>query len=127
MHAGQAAAVGVDGQAAAWRNGAAAHKGAAFTLLAKAQVFQEKNGIDGEGVVKLDDVDVLGAQAGHGIGGGAGLSGSRDSQVVHGRYLPVPAGGCAAQHVDGRVGQVAGAVCAHQHVGARAVGYQAAV
>ena len=68
VHAGvdarQAAAVGVDRQAAAGRDRAAGDERPALALGAKAEVFEEQDRVDGEGIVELDDIDVAGANAG---------------------------------------------------------------
>src|SRR5690606_30523214 len=65
VHARQSAAIGVDRQAPARRNGAALHERPAFALAAEAEVLQEQQGIDGESVVQLDHVDIVHAQPGH--------------------------------------------------------------
>ncbi len=127
MHAAQPAAVGVDRQPAPGRNAAVRDELLAFALGAEAKVFEEQQRVDGEGVVELDDVDVLGGKARHGEGAAAGLGCGGDRQVFHRRDLPVPNRRRVAQHIDGRTRHIAGAVGAHQHVGARAVGDQAAI
>ncbi len=60
---GQAAAVGVDRQAAAGRDAAALDEAPAFALRAEAEIFEEQDRVDRERVVELDDVDVRRAPA----------------------------------------------------------------
>src|SRR5579885_790782 len=87
VHAGVAiaepAAVGVDRQGAARGDAAALDKAAAFALLAEAEVFEEQDRVDREGVVKLDDVDIGRSEPGHGIGLAARRQGAGDGQVRH--------------------------------------------
>jgi hypothetical protein len=65
VRAGQAAAIGVDGQPAAGRDRAVLDEASALALGAEAQVFQEQDGVDRERVVELQHVDVRRLQAGH--------------------------------------------------------------
>jgi hypothetical protein len=58
VHAGQPTAIGVDRQRATGCDGPAGHEVTALALLAEAQVLQEQDGVDREGVVELDHVDV---------------------------------------------------------------------
>ena len=60
---GEAAAIGVDRQAAAGRDAAAGDKAAAFALRAEAEILEEEDRVDREGVVELDDIDVLRGRA----------------------------------------------------------------
>ncbi|KAG1386466.1 hypothetical protein G6F59_016844 [Rhizopus arrhizus] len=97
MHAAQAAAVGVHRQPAARRDGPVCDEVLAFALGAEAQVFQEEQGIDGEGVVQFDHVDVFLRHARHVEGALARFGRGRHGQVFHGRELPVPDRGGVAQ------------------------------
>src|SRR5580692_8047679 len=54
MAIGQPAAIGVDGETALGGDASAADEGPAFALLAEAEILQEQNGVDREGVVELD-------------------------------------------------------------------------
>jgi len=58
VHAGQSAPIGVHGEFAAWRDAPAKHEPRALALRAKAEVFEKKNGVDGEGVVEFHYVDI---------------------------------------------------------------------
>src|SRR5690606_26864834 len=65
MHAGQAAAVGVDRQLPARRDRAVGNEAAAFAFRAEAEVFEEQDRVDRERVVQLDDVGILRGYPGH--------------------------------------------------------------
>src|SRR5690606_1367607 len=99
MDAGKATAVRVDRQAPARRNGTVCNEIPAFTLLAETEVFQEEQGIDGEGVIELDDVYIRWAHLRHIVGQSARLLCSRHSEIVHGGDLPIPYRGATAQHI----------------------------
>ena len=57
------AAIGIDGQASAGRNRAAGDERPALALRAKAEVFEEEDRVDREGVVELDDINIGGVEA----------------------------------------------------------------
>src|SRR5437762_11236260 len=55
---GEAAAIGVDRQTAARRKMAVRYKAAPLTFRTEAQILQEKDRLDGEGIIQLNDVDI---------------------------------------------------------------------
>ena len=57
---GEAPAIGVDGHAAARRDGAVRDEAAALAFWAKAEILEKQDRVDGEGVIELGDVDVGG-------------------------------------------------------------------
>src|SRR5262249_61445015 len=61
----QSATIGVDCEAAVGTDAPAADENTALAFLAKAEVLQEQDGVDGEGVIELDGVDVGRAELGH--------------------------------------------------------------
>src|SRR3546814_2054105 len=63
MHARETAAVGVDRQVAARRDPPARHEAPALALGAEAEIFEEQDRVDREGVVELQRVHVGGAVA----------------------------------------------------------------
>ncbi len=86
----EAAAVGVHRQARAARRGAPAlDVRAALALRAEAEVLQEQDRRDREGVVELEHVDVVRGQAGLLEGPPARLDGGRAGQVGHRRDVAV--------------------------------------
>ncbi len=127
MHAGQAAAVGVDGQPPAGGDAATLHKRPALALGAEAQILQEQDGVDGERVVDLGHVHVFCLQPRHRKGLDARLRGAGGGQVGHAGNLPVPDRRGIAQHVDRGPRQIARTIGPCEHDGAAAVGHQAAV
>ena len=56
------AAVGIDREAALGGDTPAADERAAFALLAEAKILKEQNGVDREGVIELDGVDIRRAE-----------------------------------------------------------------
>src|SRR5947209_17767737 len=54
----QSATIGVDCEAAVGTDAPAADESTALAFLAKAEVLQEQDGVDSEGVIELDGVDV---------------------------------------------------------------------
>ncbi|CFO11248.1 Uncharacterised protein [Bordetella pertussis] len=127
MVARQAAAIGVDRQAAARRDRAALDERAGLALGAEAQVLQEQQRVDGEGVVQHHMVHVARRHAGHLARAPARLHRAGDGQVGHGRNLPMAHGHAGAQHIHRRARQIGRAFGAHQHQRGAAVGHQAAV
>src|SRR4029077_404594 len=75
VHAGMAirkpAAIGVDRQAAAGRDAATLDKRAAFSLGAETEILEKEDRVDREGVIELDDIDILGAEPRHRVGDAA--------------------------------------------------------
>src|ERR1700724_2970776 len=65
MAIGEPAAIGVDRQTADRRDTAIAYEAAPLAFRAKAEILQEKDRVDREGVVQLDDVDVAGRKPRH--------------------------------------------------------------
>src|ERR1051326_7302263 len=63
VHAGvairKAAAIRIDREFAAGRDAAARHKRSALALRAEAEIFEEQDRVEREGVIELDDIDVL--------------------------------------------------------------------
>ena len=64
----QAAAIGIDGQAATRRDAAVLHEGPAFALRAEAEILQEQDRRDGEGVVEERYIDIARGYSGRSIG-----------------------------------------------------------
>ena len=121
------AAVGVGGQRPAHPQRAVLDEGAALALLAEAEALQGEQDGQGEGVVDLDHVDV--------VGGDPGLAEGLLARA-HARGLgevgPLAHGGvrdglARAEHPDGGVGAVAGPLLVGEDDGPAAVGADAAV
>src|ERR1700730_11112919 len=66
---GQAAAIGVDRQAALRGNAAVGDKAAALALGTGAKILEEEDRVDREGVVEVDDIDLAGTEPRHVVGG----------------------------------------------------------
>src|SRR6056297_2324872 len=108
--AAQPAAIGVDRQAAARRNGPGGDERAAFALGAKAEVFEEHQRADGKGVIEHDMVDIGHAHARLGHRRRAGLLCRRFRERRHRGDLAVTYGHAAAKYRHERLAQIACAV-----------------
>ena len=75
----------------------------ALALPAEAEVFQEQDRVDGEGVVELHHVAVFRGQLRHLVGGLARGLRAGDGQVRHARDARVRDAVAAAEHVGGRL------------------------
>src|SRR6218665_3640485 len=127
MHARQPATVGVDRQRAAWSDTAIGDERAAFPFLAEAQIFQKQDGVDGESVVQLDDIDVVGRDTRPLHRQRPGDTGGGYGQVLHAGDLPVRMRHGSAQHMDRLARPILGNVRRLHHHRRSAVGDQAAV
>src|SRR5437899_2702100 len=79
----------------------------ALALLAEAEILQGEEDRDGEGVVRLDHVDVFGAQPCHGKRVASRRDGRRLGQLRHLRDRHVVVRLAPAEHEDRWLGQVA--------------------
>ncbi len=107
MAVGQAAAIGIDRQTSARRDGAVLHEGAALALGAEAQVFQEQDRGDGEGVVQVQHVHIRRSQPRLSERQGPRLGGRGHRQMRHVGDRAVTERLAHAQHIDRLLRQIA--------------------
>src|ERR1700722_9982784 len=87
IHAGvnarEAAPIGVHVESAAGIYGATGDEATAFALWTEPEVLEKEDRVDGEGVVKHEEADVLPIYAGHLECALAALNGGGDSEIRH--------------------------------------------
>ena len=123
----KSAAIGIDGKAALGRDTSSADERAAFALFAKAEIFQEQDGVDRKRIVELDSIDVLRAELGHLVGGLSGGEGAGHRQIGHARNVGVGGRLAATQHIGGWLLERLRAFGRCDDDGAAAVGDETAV
>jgi hypothetical protein len=99
----QSATIGVDCETAVGTDPPAADESTALAFLAKAEVLQEQDGVDSEGVIELDGVDVGRTELGHCVSDLSSGQRARHREVRHAGNAGVGNRLAAAQHIGGRL------------------------
>src|ERR1051326_1576805 len=116
MVRGKAAAIGIDRKLPAERDASILYKRAPFALLAKSQVFQQKQHCDSKRIVDHRHIDIRRRYSGFGKSAWSSHSSSRHRQIGHLRDMRVRMAFAAAQDINGRLFQTASAFFRrHQH------------
>lgn len=82
------------------------HESATFTFRAKAEILKKQDRQYGEGIVQLNDIHVLGRDAGHLIGARTAVDRRCDGQILHLRYVAMPVSRAGTEDKDRRLTQV---------------------